>query len=640
MVPANDADRRPSVLHIFKVYYPDLFGGTLTVIRDICAGLRDRFAPSVLVCSKSDGPQTILVDNVTVERVHSFGDVMSLPAAPTYPVRLWRRTAEHDLLALHAPFPLADLVFALGLARRRPLVVHWHADIVSHERMRRFIEPLMRRTLRRAEAIIVSDPVLIERTPLLREFAGKCHAVPFGIDVAKYSRPASRPDPTDSRRPVVLACGRLVPYKGFDILVRAAVGRKFQVFIVGDGRERARLEQLIAELGVEDRVHLLGSVSERRRVELMCTADVFAMPSVTNAETFGLVQLEAMAAGRPVVNTSLDTAVPHVARDGIEAVTVPPGDPERLGDALDALTCDPERRRRLGEAARQRARTTFSAAAFRDGIGAVYRQALATAASSATDRASRKIGLLDAVQIAATLAWSDMRHRYVRSLLGPFWISIQMAITVAVLGSVIGGLSGASVSSRLPMLALSMTVWTFLNSALLDATTALQNSASLIKDRALPPVVFLLQCTFRQGLFALHNACVPLILWLVLTPRHFSTAAAALPGLALLIVCTFGLSLVLGGLATRYRDLKPIIESTLTLAFLSSPIIWTPEIVSPHSTIMQLNPLTHLFAVWREPLLGGHAATTSVVYVLVCTAALLIASVVTVHNLRKAAFWI
>jgi len=149
MIPANEVAARPSVLHIFKVYYPDLFGGTLSVIRDICAGLKDQFNAAILVCSNAGGQKQIVVDDVKVERVHSFGDVLSLPAAPSYPWRLWRRIAEHDLLALHAPFPLADLVFALGLGRNRPLVVHWHADIVTHAGLRRFIEPLMRRTLKR-----------------------------------------------------------------------------------------------------------------------------------------------------------------------------------------------------------------------------------------------------------------------------------------------------------------------------------------------------------------------------------------------------------------------------------------------------------------------------------------------------------
>jgi ABC-type polysaccharide/polyol phosphate export permease/glycosyltransferase involved in cell wall biosynthesis len=641
MIPANQSARRPSVLHIFKVYYPDLFGGTLSVIRDICAGLKDIFSAGVLVCSSAGGKSQIVINDVAVERVHSFGDVLSLPAAPTYPWRLWRRIAEHDLLALHAPFPLADLVLAFGLGRNRPLVVHWHADIVSHAALRPFVEPLMRRTLRRADAIIVSDAALVENTPLLREFAGKCHTVPFGVDVAKYHRPTPWQDRVNTRGRLVLACGRLVPYKGFDVLVRAAVGQSFEVWIVGEGRERERLEQLIESLGVQDRVRLLGSVPESERVKLMSIADVFVMPSVTSAETFGLVQLEAMAAGRPIVNTALDTGVPHVARDGIEAITVPPGDAQKLGDAINTLIADPERRQRMGLAARQRAITRYSTTAFKEGVETVYRQVIAKVALvPAPASRPEATDLLGAIRIAAALAWSDMRHRYVRSLLGPFWMSFQMAIMVAVLGSVIGHLSNDSAVARLPMLALSLTAWTFLNGVVLDATTALQNSASLIKDRALPPLIFLLQCTFRQALFALHNACVPLLLWLVLTPADPSGALAAVPGLALFVLCTLGLSLVLGALATRFRDIKPIVESSLTLAFLSSPIIWTPEMINRGSTVLRLNPLTHLFAIWREPLATGHVAMGSLIYALVCLAILAVASAVAVSHLRKAAFWI
>src|SRR5437763_14134674 len=103
---------------------------------------------------------------------------------------------------------------------------------------------------------------------------------------------------------------------------------------------------MIRSLGVADRVRLLGSAPHAKLVEFMRTADVFVLPSVTNAETFGIAQLEAMAAGRPVINTSLDTAVPRVARHGIEAITVPPGDHARLADAIATLLQDPKRRQR------------------------------------------------------------------------------------------------------------------------------------------------------------------------------------------------------------------------------------------------------------------------------------------------------
>lgn len=413
-MPARNSVRRLSVLHLSKVHDPDLFGGTLSVIRDICAELKDTFAAAVLVCTKSDGQQAFAVDDVKVERVHSFGDVLSLAAAPAYPLCLWRRIAEHDLLALHAPFPLADLVFALGFGRSRPLVVHWHADIVSHAALRRWVEPLIRRTLARAQAIIVSDHVLVDKTPLLQEFAEKCCVVPFGVDVAKYDAPLRhRAEVGHDRGRLVLACGRLVPYKGFDVLIRAAAERNFEVWIVGEGPERARLERLSRSLGAGDRVRLLGSMPDADLVKLMCMADVFVMPSVSSAETFGPAQLEAMAAARPIVNTSLDTAVPHVARHGIEAITVPPGDPINLGNAIEILISDPERRKRMGEAARRRARFKYSTFVFKSGIEMVYRHAIAEKASGGMTRASQSgsDGWFAAARIAAALARSDMRHR-------------------------------------------------------------------------------------------------------------------------------------------------------------------------------------------------------------------------------------
>jgi glycosyltransferase involved in cell wall biosynthesis len=333
------------------------------------------------------------VNGVTVERVRSFGDVCSFPAAPTYPLRLWRQVPDYDLLALHAPFPLADLMFALGLGRDRPLVVHYHADSVSHVGLRWFVELLMRRTLRRADAIIVSNAILLYNSPLLQEFAEKCHVVPFGVDASKYDWPVPRLDDDDAERDrarLVLACGRLVPYKGFDVLVRAAVGHRFQVWIIGEGPERARLERMIHSLGVADRVRLLGSAPQAKLASLMRTADVFVLPSVTNAETFGIAQLEAMAAGRPIINTWLDTAVPRVARDGIEAITVPPGNHVRLAEAIEALLRDPERCWRMGHAARLRATTQYSVDAFAKAIETVYRHAVTTRASRRSVLASRR----------------------------------------------------------------------------------------------------------------------------------------------------------------------------------------------------------------------------------------------------------
>ena len=166
------------------------------MIRDICAGLKDIFSAGVLVCSSGGGKSQIVVNDVAVERVRSFGDVLSLPAAPTYPLRLWRRIAEHDLLALHAPFPLADLVFAFGLGRNRPLVVHWHADIVSHAALR----PVR-------GAVDAADAAAGGRDHRVRRRPGRQHALAAGVrrqmphhSIRRGCREISTADVTARRR--------------------------------------------------------------------------------------------------------------------------------------------------------------------------------------------------------------------------------------------------------------------------------------------------------------------------------------------------------------------------------------------------------------------------------------------------------
>ncbi|WP_247437885.1 glycosyltransferase [Bradyrhizobium sp. 139] len=357
-----------------------MVGGPLAVIRDIFAGLKEGFASAALVSASSVHRREIVINDLQAAAGSSFGRAIGLPKALILPWQLLRQIAKHDLLALHGPFPLAELAIVFGFARCKPLIVHWHGDVVAHRSKRWLRNVLERKTLRRAEAIVVSDHMLIDAMPQLNEHAGKCRVVPFGIDAAKFNWPQFTAGHINDRGRLVLACGPLVPQKGFDVLIRSAVNRSFEVWIIGEGPERPKLQRLIDEFGVSDRIRLLGSVPDCERLKLMCIADVFAMPSRTDAETFGLVQLEAMTAGRPIVNTALDTAVPRVARHGIEAITVPPDDAGQLGEAIDALIRDPERRRCMGHAAQARAAARYSASTFNASTEMVYREAMAARA--------------------------------------------------------------------------------------------------------------------------------------------------------------------------------------------------------------------------------------------------------------------
>jgi rhamnosyl/mannosyltransferase len=221
--------------------------------------------------------------------------------------------------------------------------------------------PVLRHALGRSDAIACASPQHVSTSRVLGGHRARCVVIPYGIPLAPFERcdPAAVQAIRDRHGPrIVLGVGRLVGYKGFPHLIDAMADVPGRLLIVGDGPLRATLDAQIRARGLHDRVVLLGAVDDV--APYYHAADVFALPSITPNEAFGIVQLEAMACGRPVVNTALASAVPFVSLDGVTGITVPPADPRALAGALAALLDDPERRARLGAAARQRVRAEFS----------------------------------------------------------------------------------------------------------------------------------------------------------------------------------------------------------------------------------------------------------------------------------------
>jgi len=300
-----------------------------------------------------------------------------MPLAPFYPFALAHEARQADVVALHAPFPLNDLGVRLGIPRQTALVIHWHADIVGRRILARSIRGLLHRTLARADQIVVSHRRILEGSRLLDPYLGKCNVIPFGIDSAFWNRLGDAEqvevERVKSEHPrLVLAVGRLVSYKGFDVLIEALSRIDATAIIVGSGNQASRLQRLIALRGMADRVFLVGNVSRERLRILLHAARVFAFPSLTSAETFGIGQLEAMAAGCPIANTALPTAVPAVARDGIEALTVPPGDSVKLAAAIGDLLDSPQLAERLARAGPKRVAVEFDQHLFIERIRQLY----------------------------------------------------------------------------------------------------------------------------------------------------------------------------------------------------------------------------------------------------------------------------
>jgi glycosyltransferase involved in cell wall biosynthesis len=374
-------DNKATILHAYKVYLPEVFGGVPEVIRLLAAGLN---SPTEIVVSRDHGlGQTSLVEGTPVYRSMTLRYIWSMPVSPLYPLLLWRRIRRAALVSYHFPFPLVDIALTLWMPRRVALVIHWHSEIVEQKSFIRLLGWLFRRMLRRADRIIVSDQVLVGQSPFLREFADKCVVIPFGVEVDAWcnlnSAEQHRIAALRQRHPrLVLAVGRFVPYKGFDVLIEAMSRVDADLVLVGAGGLKDELIAKLNSRGLLDRVTLVSNVDRSTLKCLLHACRVFVLPSITANETFGIAQLEAMAVGKPIVNTQLPTAVPLVARNGQEALTVAPGSPEALADAISRILKDPDLAHRLGANARARAANDFPIQRFLSQVSDTYAAALST----------------------------------------------------------------------------------------------------------------------------------------------------------------------------------------------------------------------------------------------------------------------
>jgi glycosyltransferase involved in cell wall biosynthesis len=370
------------VLQLGK-FYPPFYGGMETHLQLLATRLQASVDVHVAVAADPSPPGPDADGSVPLRRMRSYGMVSSTPICP----ELFQVIGDikPDLVHIHHPHPLAMLAY-LTSRTAAPCVVSYHSDIVRQRTLRRLIAPILNLTLARSAAILVASPQLIAESAVLRPFNHKCHLVPYGLDTSAWSQVDIAMSAKLRRRygpRIVLAVGRLTHYKGFDYLIRAMREVDATLLLVGAGALRPSLEAVIAQEGLGARVHLLGSVPDVRPYYDAC--DVFVLPSTTPNEAFGIVQLEAMAAGKPVVNTALASGVTFACPPDVAALTVAPRDSAALAGAIKRLLADPDLRSRLGEAGRARVAREFPASTMSERTLGIYRAVAAD--SSVGDRA-------------------------------------------------------------------------------------------------------------------------------------------------------------------------------------------------------------------------------------------------------------
>lgn len=364
-------------LHLTK-FYPPVRGGIESVTHELVTGLNARGIATDVLCAhtgahtrRETGPF-----GESIVRVASLGRVLSTSLAPMMIPELWRVHDGFDVLHVQLPDPVSSL--AVWLARpKAKLVLHWQSDVINQTRALKLYEPLQRRILDRADAIIASSEVYANTSPWLAPYRRKVHVIPLGI---RDPAPLTEADVRRVReryrgRRLVFALGRMTYYKGFDVLIEAAskLEADTMVLVGGDGALLETYRSDVRRRGLEDRIAFLGPLEETEAVALFHACDVFCLPSIVRSEAFGIVILEAMAASRPVVSTDIPgSGVPWVNVHAVTGLNVPVRDSVALADALRRLLADAALRERMGRAARERYLREFTADKMVEATAALY----------------------------------------------------------------------------------------------------------------------------------------------------------------------------------------------------------------------------------------------------------------------------
>ena len=352
--PTGPKNATPTVLHVYKDVAPAVKGGIenqIDLLRHAVPGV----TANVVVCARDRRTIQADVAGGREVRVAELGPrPWSVPLAPALPS--WVRRTPGDVVHLHMPNPPGEAAVMVA-ARERPLVVSYHADIVRQARLERAYRPLVRACLRRANAIVVGSEALAEGSPALQPHRDRVRLIRHAVDVDRYRPEAVSDEDRHALRerygaPLVIAVGRLVYYKGFEILIEAARGLDASVVIVGAGPLESKLRGLSRNV---PNVHMTGELPEDELIAHLAAADCFAFSSTSRAESFGIAVAEAQAMGLPAVVTEIGTGSTEAIDPGRSGVAVPPGNPRALRDALAGLLTDPGRLRAMGEEGRRRA---------------------------------------------------------------------------------------------------------------------------------------------------------------------------------------------------------------------------------------------------------------------------------------------
>lgn len=365
-----------NVLHFYKTYYPDSFGGVEQVIFQLAESMQPLgIQAEVLSLSRqpSSGAQP-LGSHLT----HTSRTQLELASTPfSLPVlQKFRHLAEQaDVIHYHFPWPFMDLVH-FWIAPKKPSVLTYHSDIVKQKWLLKAYQPLMHRFLKSMDAIVASSPNYIATSPVLQQHLAKVSAIPFGLDESTY-QPAS-PSQRDFWQQrfgqgFFLFVGALRYYKGLSYLIEAAKKQGLPLVIVGAGSEE---QVLHLQAQGADQIHFTGALNDEDKAALLELCSVFVFPSHLRSEAFGISLLEACLFAKPMITCEIGTGTTFVNQHQRTGLVVPPANAQALGEAMRYLWEHPAEAKQMGQQARIRYEQAFRADHMSQAYAALYQSCL------------------------------------------------------------------------------------------------------------------------------------------------------------------------------------------------------------------------------------------------------------------------
>ncbi len=360
------------ILHVYKDYFP-VSGGIENHVKLLAEAQAARgHDVSALVTSLDRHTHVEQMRGVRVIFAARLARVSSTPLSRA--MFQWLARERPDIAHLHFPYPWGEVGnYFWGHARKT--VMTYHSDIVRQKYLRVAYAPLMWRVLARVDAIMPTSPMYAHTSPVLQKKEGKCIVVPLGIDTTRFliSPPCPFLSGGGEKGERLLFVGALRYYKGLPYLLQAlAQIPHAHLVVVGSGPKEGEWHALAHSLGVAERVQFVGHISDEELPSYFAACDVFVLPSSERSEAYGIVQLEAMASGKPVVCTELGTGTSFVNVDGETGYVVPARDSQALAAAIHRLLDNAALRERMGAAGRARVLQEFTLEKMVDRVMDVY----------------------------------------------------------------------------------------------------------------------------------------------------------------------------------------------------------------------------------------------------------------------------